>query len=322
MADDGSPGVRAPGGWRGWVALLKRAGSGWVADGASSMGASLAFYALFSLAPLLLVALWVAGFFVGRDDAQAMLVSQLTAIVGPTAAGAVEGMLARASTPSEGAIPALIGAVTLVLGATTVFSELRTQLDRIWRAPPPRHQGVMKFLATRFSAFLMVLGIGLLLISSMLLSTFLTAAGDLFLARSRFTMYLVDFAASMVVITGLFAMIFKILPSTRIAWRDVWVGAAATAALFWIGKSLIALYLAKTAVDSGFGAAGAVVLIILWIYYSSQILFFGAELTREFALRHGSKREEAPARNEAAGVRWARETLRNLGPRKSATSGS
>jgi membrane protein len=292
-AEDGNAGVSAPGGWRGWWALVRRAADGWVRDGASSMGAALAFYALFSLAPLLLVALWVAGFFVGRDDAQAMLVTQLTSIVGETAALAVEDLLDAASTPSEGAIPALIGAFTLVLGATTVFSELRTQLDRIWRAPEPKHPGAMKFLATRFSAFLLVVGIGLLLMASMMLSAFLTAAGELFFARSKASMYLMDFAGSMVVVTGLFAMIYKILPSTPIAWRDVWVGAALTAALFWIGKSLIALYLAKTAVDSSFGAAGAVVLVILWVYYSAQILFFGAELTREFALRHGSRRPGA-----------------------------
>ena len=316
MADDGAAGVEAPHGWRGWVSLLRRAFKSWGDDGASSMGAALAFYALFSLAPLLLVALWLAGFFVGRDDAQAVLVSQLTAIVGQNAALAVEDLIENASTPAEGAIPALIGAFTLILGATTVFSELRTQLDRIWRAPPPRHQGAMKFVVTRFSAFLMVLGIGVLLLASMALSAFLTAAGEIFFERSKATMHLVDFAGTMVVLTTLFAMIYKILPSVRIAWRDVWLGAAVTAALFWVGKSLIALYLAHTAVDSGFGAAGAVVLIILWVYYSSQIFFFGAELTREFALRHGSKRAEAdPSRpNEPASVRWARQTLRNLAP--------
>lgn len=316
MADEAgarpeASGVDAPEGWRGWLHLVRRAFDGWTADGASSMGAALAFYALFSLAPLLLVALWLAGFFVGRDDAQAVLVSQLTTLVGENAAMAVEDLLDNASTPSEGAIPALIGAFTLILGATTVFSELRTQLDRIWRAPPPRHQGAMKFLVTRFFAFLMVLGIGVLLLASMGLSAFLTAAGEVFFERSKATMHLMDFAGTMVVLTTLFAMIYKILPSVRIAWRDVWLGAAVTAALFWIGKSLIALYLARTAVDSGFGAAGAVVLIILWVYYSSQIFFFGAELTREFALRHGSKRDEVPvaAAGPRSGMAWLRPRL-------------
>ena len=316
MADTVAPGVDAPDGWRGWVALVRRALSSWSDDGASSMGAALAFYALFSLAPLLLVALWLAGFFVGRDEAQVALLNHLSAIIGPTAAGAIEGLMDHANKPSEGLVPALIGAVTVVIGATTVFSELRTQLDRIWRAPPPKHQGAMKFVVTRFFAFLMVLGIGVLLLGSMALSAFLSAAGEIFFERSKASMHLMDFGATMVVITVLFAMIYKLLPTVRIAWRDVWLGAAVTAVLFWIGKSLIALYLAKSGVQSGFGAAGAVVLIILWVYYSSQVFFFGAELTREFALRHGSKRAEPEAArlDEPAGVRWARQTLRNLAP--------
>jgi membrane protein len=315
VAEHPAPGVDAPHGWRGWAALVRRAFTAWSDDGASSMGAALAFYALFSLAPLLIVVLWLAGFFVGRDEAQQVLLGQLTAIVGATAAGAVQGLLDSASAPSEGWIPALIGGFTLVLGATTVFSELRTQLDRIWKAPPPRHEGVMRFVFTRFFSFLLVLGIGALLLASMGLSAFLSAAGDIFFERSKATMHAIDFAANMVVITLLFAMIYKILPSVRIAWRDVWLGAAVTAALFWVGKSLIALYLAKSGVHSGFGAAGAVVLLILWIYYSSQVFFFGAELTREFALRHGSKRDEPDAKrsDEPPGVRWARETLKKMG---------
>jgi membrane protein len=316
-AGTAAAGVEAPHGWRGWAALVRRAFAAWSADGASSMGAALAFYALFSLAPLLLVVLWLAGFFVGRDEAQQVLMEQLTVIAGPAAASAVGGLIEAASTPSEGAIPALVGAFTLVLGATTVFSELRTQLDRIWRAPPPRHQGAMKFLVTRFFAFLLVLGIGALLLGSMALSAFLTAAGEIFFERSKATMHAMDFAATLAALTLLFAMIYKILPSVRIAWRDVWLGAALTAALFWVGKSLIALYLARSGVQSGFGAAGAVVLVILWVYYSAQIFFLGAELTREFALRHGSRRADGAAErgDEPPEVRWARQTLRELAPR-------
>ena len=312
-----SAGVSPPEGWRGWWALARRALKGWSDDGASSMGAALAYYSLFSLAPLLLVALWVAGFVVGRGEAQAVLTAHLTTLVGPSAAGAIQGLLEAAAEPSEGALAAALAAAAMVLGATTVFSELRTQLDRIWRAPPPRRQGAAAFVATRFFAFLMVVGIGVLLVASMALSAFLSAAGEVFLARSKASMHAMDFAGSMVVITALFAMIYKLLPSVRIAWRDVWLGAAVTAALFWVGKLAIAFYLAHAAVDSSFGAAGAVVLVIVWVYYSAQVFYLGAELTREFALRHGSMRDDpAGARGgEPAGVRWARQTLRNLAPR-------
>lgn len=255
------------------------------------MGAALAFYALFSLAPLLLVAIWLASFFVGRDAAQVALISQLSSILGESAAHAIEELMSSAGSPADGFMPALIGFFTLVLGATTVLSELRKQLDRIWRAPKESSRGLKGFLATRFFAFLIVLGVGVLLLASMSLSAFLAAAGELLFAKSKATMFAMDFAASFIVVTVLFALIYKVLPSIRIAWRDVWVGAAVTSVLFWIGKSLIGLYLAKAGVASGFGAAGAVVLLVVWVYYSAQIFFFGAELTREFALRHGSHRD-------------------------------
>ncbi len=288
-----SPGVRSPGTFAGWISLGRRAIDGWVEDGASSMGAALAFYALFSLAPLLLVAIWLASFFVGRDEAQVALIAQLSSILGESAAHAIEEMMSASGSPAEGFVPALIGFFTLVLGATTVLSELRKQLDRIWRAPKESGGGLKGFIATRFFAFLIVLGVGVLLLGSMSLSAFLSAAGELFFARSKASMYALDFVASFVVVTVLFALIYKVLPSVRIAWRDVWLGAAVTSVLFWIGKSLIALYIAKAGVASGFGAAGAVVLLVVWIYYSAQIFFLGAELTREFALRHGSHRNDA-----------------------------
>ncbi len=287
-----SPGVHAPGTAAGWLALGRRALEGWVEDGASSMGAALAFYALFSLAPLLLVAIWLASFLVGRDEAQVALIAQLSAILGEGPAHAIEGMMSASGTPAEGFLPALIGFFTLVLGATTVLSELRKQLDRIWRAPKEASRGVMGFIATRFFAFLIVLGVGVLLLASMSLSAFMSAAGELFFSRSKGSMYALDFAGSFIVVTVLFALIYKVLPSVRIAWRDVWLGAAVTSVLFWIGKSLIALYLAKAGVASGFGAAGAVVLLVVWVYYSAQIFFLGAELTREFALAHGSHRND------------------------------
>jgi membrane protein len=273
--------------------MLRRALQGWVDDGASTMGASLAFYTLFSLAPLLMVAIGVAGFFAGRDEAQAALISQVSHLIGEQAAIGVEDLLDRATRMEEGIIPAVVGFATLFFGATTVFAELRTDLDRIWRHRPPKTQGgVARLLCARMVAFLMVASIGLLLMVSMLATALISAAGRELLGHSPVALYLSEFALSFVVLTLLFASIYKILPSTRLAWRDVWLGAALTSALFWLGKFLIALYVAHAGVASNFGAAGTVVLLIVWVYYSAQIFFFGAELTKEFALRHGSKQAD------------------------------
>ena len=279
---------------RDTAAMLRRALQGWVEDGASTMGASLAFYTLFSLAPLLLVAIGLAGFVAGRDQAQAALISQVSHLIGEQAAMGVEDLLDRATHAEEGIIPAIVGFATLFFGATTVFAELRTDLDRIWRHRPAKPRGgFYRLVCTRSMAFLMVLAIGLLLMLSMLATTFLSAVGTQLLGKSPIAMYAPEFVLSFGVMTLLFASIYKILPSTHLAWRDVWLGAAVTSVLFWVGKFLIALYISHAGVASNFGAAGAVVLLIVWVYYSAQIFFFGAELTREFALRHGSKQAES-----------------------------
>ena len=275
-------------------AMLRRALQGWVEDGASTMGASLAFYTLFSMAPLMLVAIGLAGFFAGRDAAQNALIAQVSHLIGEQAAMGVEDLLDRATHAEEGIIPAVVGFATLFFGATTVFAELRTDLDRIWHHRPAKPRGgFYKLVCTRAMAFLMVLAIGVLLVVSMLATTFLSAVGAQLLGKSPLAMYVPEFFLSFGVMTLLFASIYKILPSTRLDWRDVWLGAAVTSALFWVGKFLIALYIAHAGVASNFGAAGAVVLLIVWVYYSAQIFFFGAELTKEFALRHGSKQGEA-----------------------------
>jgi membrane protein len=279
--------------WRDIRALLRRALQGWVDDGASTMGASLAFYTLFSLAPLMLVAIGVAGFFAGRDEAQAALIGQVAHLIGDQAAVGVEDLLDRATKAEEGIIPAIVGFATLLFGATTVFAELRADLDRIWRYKPARPpRSLTKLLLTRSMAFLLVAFIGLLLMASMLATTFISTVSTRLIGHSAGAMHGGEFALSFIVMTLLFAMIYKILPSTRLDWRDVWLGAAITSALFWVGKFLIALYIAHAGVDSNFGAAGTLVLVIVWVYYSAQVFFFGAELTKEFALRHGSKQAE------------------------------
>lgn len=273
------------------AALGKRAVKGWMDDSAPSMGAALAFYTLLSLAPMLLVALGIAGFFFDRNDAQNALITQVAAILGEKAALGIETLLDAAGT-REGAGPAFVGLLTMLIGATTVFAELRADLDRIWRYRAPANKGFVKALWTRFFAFAMVMGVGLLLMLSLVASTFLASVGANTLSLSRAQMHGLEFFMSFVVVTLLFAMIYKVLPSKRVAWGDTWVGAAVTSLLFWIGKFAIALYISRTAVDSTFGAAGALVVLVVWVYYSSQVFFLGAEFTREYALRHGSARPE------------------------------
>ncbi len=271
--------------------LARRAVNGWIDDAAPSMGAALAFYTVLSLAPLLLVAVGVAGFFVGREEAQGALIEQLALILGEKAAFGIEAMLEAAGSREEGFMPALLGIATMILGATTVFAELRTDLDRIWHYKPAR-SGVRKMLAARFFSFLLVMGIGALLLFSLVASTFLAAAGSWWFGKSEFAIHAIEFFTSFVVITLLFALIYKLLPSRRIAWGDVWVGAGVTSVLFWVGKLLIALYIGHAAVDSRFGAAGALVVVILWVYYSAQVFFLGAEFTKEYAFAYGSRREQ------------------------------
>ena len=272
--------------------LTKRSVKGWIDDAAPTMGAALAFYTVLSLAPLLLVAIGVAGFVVGRDEAHARLIEQLALLLGDKAAIGIEGMLDAAGSRDEGFWPAVVGLLTMFIGATTVFAELRTDLNRIWRTKEPLHGSVIELVLARIFSFLLVMAIGGLLIVSMVASTFLAAVGTWWFGKSQLALQAIEFTTSFVVITLLFAMIYKILPSRRIAWGDVWVGAAVTSVLFWVGKVLIALYISKTAVDSSFGAAGTLVIVILWVYYSSQVFFLGAEFTKEYALRHGSKQNQ------------------------------
>jgi membrane protein len=282
-------GILAP---RSLVGLAIRSFRGWRADNAQSMGAALAFFTLFSLAPLLLVALAVAGFFFDRSQAQGILIDQLAQLTGERAAHGIEALLQAANDQEAARKSAAIGILTLFLGATSVFAELRSDLNRIWRCNPVQAPGAWTFIRTRVLSFGLVLSIGFLLMVSLVVSAVLSAIGDMMLPGSATVARLAEFLTSLGVLTVLFAMIFKFLPSRRIAWRDVWVGAAVTSVLFWAGKFAIGLYIAKSAVASGFGAAGTVVVIVAWVYYSSLIFFLGAEFTREFALLLGS---QAPA---------------------------
>jgi membrane protein len=277
--------------------LAKRSVKGWIEDSAPSMGAAVAFYTMLSLAPLLLVAVGVAGFFVGRDEAQSALIAQLAVVLGEKAAFGIEALLdAAGRSEQRGMMPALVGFATMVVGATTVFAELRMDLDRIWRFKPRHSSGLARLLFARLFSFLLVMAIGALLLFSLVASTFLVSVGTWWFGKSELVIHAIEFLTSFTVVTLLFALIYKLLPSRRIAWGDVWVGAAVTSVLFWAGKFLIAMYISHTAVDSTFGAAGALVLVILWVYYSSQVFFLGAEFTRQYALRYGSRSHERSQR--------------------------
>jgi membrane protein len=277
---------------REFLDLSRDAVRGWSEDEASSMGAALAFYALFSMAPLLLLVISIVALVVDAEVAGRLVFDQLRELLGEQGASAVRGVLqAAASKRDEGVVAATLSLAMLVLGATTVFAELRRDLDRIWRYRKPEGAGWSTMIGPRLWAFGLVLAIGFLLLVSLVLSAAVSYLGSLWAAvlpGAGLALRALELAVSFVVIMGLFAMIYKILPSVRIAWKDVWVGAAITSLLFAVGKWLIGLYLGKSAVASPFGAAGTLVVVILWVYYSAQVFFLGAEFTRAYALRRAA----------------------------------
>jgi membrane protein len=273
--------------------LIKQSVSAWVDDYAPSMGAAIAYYTIFSIAPLLIIVIAVAGFAFGREAVQGQLTAQLSELVGPDGAQAIQGLVASASEPKQGVIASLIGGVVLLIGATTVFGELQSALDRIWRVPAePKAGGIWKLLRTRLLSFGLVLGLGFLLLVSLVISAALAALGSRWGSAVNGWEPMLQFlnlAVSFALETGLFAMIYKLMPRARIAWHDVWIGAGVTAFLFEVGKLLISLYLGKSSVASGFGAAGSIVVLLVWVYYSAQIFLLGAEFTWVYAHHHGSK---------------------------------
>jgi membrane protein len=276
--------------------LSKNAVNAWVDDFAPSMGAALAYYTIFSLAPMLVIVIAIAGFFFGQEAAQGEIVAQLHELVGDTGASAVEALLKSASEPGQGIVAASIGIVTLLIGASAVFGELQSALDRIWKVQTNKKGGIRGLVFKRLLSFGMVLGLGFMLLVSLVLSAALAAFAKWWsgmLGGWTVVLEVLNFAVSCGVVTGLFAMIYKFMPSTRIPWRDVWVGALVTALLFTIGKSAIGIYLGTTNMASGFGAAGSLVVLLAWIYYSAQIFLLGAEFTWVFAQHHGS--QAAPA---------------------------
>jgi membrane protein len=276
--------------------LVKLSYQGWKEDKASRLAAALAYYTIFSLGPLLIIVIAVTGFFWQKEAVQSAVMSQVQGLVGAQGADFVSSLLTSASSPARGIFATIVGIVTLIIGALGAFNELHNALNTIWEVKEEETKGfvesVKKIIFSRLLSFSMVLGIGFLLLVSLVISAGLSAAQETLgnaIPVSEIVMQIVNLVISVAVITVLFALIFKFLPDAEIAWQDVWLGAFVTALLFSLGKFLIGLYLGNSAVASSFGAAGSLVLLLVWIYYSAQILFFGAEFTQVYANKFGSK---------------------------------
>lgn len=271
--------------------LLKESFKEWQEDEALQLGAALSYYTIFSLAPMLLVVIGIAGLAFGREAVQGQIVGQIQGLVGRDGAEAIQTMIANAGQHKGGLLATIIAFATILFGATGVFAQLQTSLNHIWDVKPRPDQGLKGLLRARAAAFGMLLGIGFLLLVSLVVSTALAALDSYMvglLPGAEVILRVLGFVVSFAVVTLLFAMIFRFLPDVKIQWRDVMFGATVTALLFTIGKFLIGLYLGNSSVASVYGAAGSLVVVLLWAYYSSQILFFGAELTQVWARQRGS----------------------------------
>lgn len=269
----------------------------WFAQRAASKGAALAFYTLFSMAPVLVLVIAIAGAIFGEDAAAGAIYTQLNGLVGSSGAEAIQGLVASANKPGSGLVATIIATALLVLGATTVFAELKASLDEIWHVPKGKASGIFQVFRTRLMSFSIVVVLAFLLLASLVVSAAL-ALLERFLggiwAEASAILQPASTLISFSVIACMFAVIFKILPQVRLAWRDVWIGALGTAVLFIIGKYLIGIYLGNSAVADSYGAAGSVVALLLWIYYSAQIFFLGAGFTRQYALWFGSLKNHNP----------------------------
>jgi membrane protein len=270
--------------------LFKSAGFRWMEHKAPRLGAALAYYTAFSLAPLLVIAIAIVGLVFGRDAATGQISAQIESVVGADGAKAVETMVASANKPASGIFATMVGVIMLLLGALGLFGQLQDALNTVWEVQPKPGRGLFTFFRERLLSLTMVLGTAFLLLVSLMVSAALAALGSLVGEWGATILgQTLNIAVSLIVITILFAMIFRFLPDAKIAWRDVWFGAAFTTLLFTLGKFLIGLYLGKTGTASAYGAAGSLAALLIWLYYSAQIFLFGAELTKACADLHGSR---------------------------------
>lgn len=262
------------------------------------MGAALAYYTMFSIAPLLLIVISIAGLVFGEEAVRGEIFVQLRGLMGDQGAQAIQGLLESVSEPKIGAASVIIGTILLLIGATTVFSELQDAFDHIWKAPPEgdKETGWFKLIRVRLLSLGIILGIGFLMIVSLVFSAAIAGLGKWWgpLFESLGILEVVNFVFSYILMTVIFALFYKFMPRVKVKWRDVLAGATVTAFLFTVGKLLIGFYIGTSAVASGFGAAGSLVVVLIWVYYSAQIFLLGVEFTQIYSHRHGSRRELPP----------------------------
>ena len=274
---------------KSYLAIFKQTFQEFLSDKVPRLGAALAYYTIFSIAPLLLIAIAIAGMAFGQDAARNQITGQLSAVLGKTAAEAVNDMVANAAKPKTGTVATVLGIVTLLLGASGVFGQLKDALNTIWDVKPKKSGGILGMLRERFLSMAMVMGVGFLLLVSLVLDAAISGAAKRFIPESMAAIaQTIQIIVSLGVVTVLFAAMFRFLPDLKIQWRDVWLGAAFTSLLFVVGKFALGVYLTRSAVGSAYGAAGSLVVLLLWIYYSAQILLFGAEFTQVYARTHGT----------------------------------
>jgi membrane protein len=271
--------------------IVKKTYQEWSEDKSPKLAAALAYYTAFSIAPLLLLVIGIASLFFGQEAARGEILAQLGSLVGTSAAETISGVLDNLNKKGHGVMATVVGGVTLLIGATGVFGELQDSLNRIWEVRPKPSRGLWSYLKRRFLSLGMILVIGFLLLVSLVLTTAMSGAikylGDI-LPGADILWQIATVVISFALVTVLFAAMFKVLPDAKMAWKDVFVGAIATAVLFTIGKTLIGLYLGRSSTASTFGAAGSFVVLLVWVYYSAQIVFFGAEFTQVYANEYGS----------------------------------
>jgi membrane protein len=284
--------------WKALMRLVWQSVEAWFDHSASSMGAAVAFYTIFSIAPLLLMLIAIVGFAVGAEAAQSAILFELEELIGTNGTQAVRAVLKGAGSSDGSIISLSLGALTIFVGATSVFAELQRSIDLIWGVQADKQKGLWRFFKIRLLSFALIIGVGFLLIVSLVVSAGISALttlwGSLF-QRWELLLQLLNALVSFGVITILFALIYKVLPSVKIAWSDVWLGATFTSFLFAVGKFAIGLYIGKSALSSSYGAAGAFVVLIVWVYYSAQIFFMGTEFTHLYAIRYGSRRPAVQA---------------------------
>jgi membrane protein len=299
--------------WR----LLRQTFAEWSEDKAPELGAALAFYTALSIAPLLVILLGIAAFFMGDDAASGQLMAQMKSTVGEEGAAAISDMIKNANKPTEGIVATVLSVVTLLFGASGVFGQLQSSMNTIWEVQPKPGRGLWGIIRDRFLSFTMVLGLAFLLLASTVISAALAVMGSLFKGLPDSMQWMAQglhVATSIAILTLLFALMFKYLPDVKISWRDVLLGAFITAVLFTVGKFAIGMYLGQSSMASSYGVAGSFVVLLVWVYYSAQILFVGAEFTQVYANNFGSRivpSENAVPMTEEARAQQGRVTPRS-----------